>query len=126
MEWQQNKGVHLKASKSKLKVDRPDPSNYFNYKNDCGKNASSCAVTGRKLLKSPGVADMYTFLMNTWNTLPESYQQRVYNSSLATFKQQIQQAENPTPVTVISMRAVPVDNANLRDYVTSEEAFEEP
>jgi len=69
---------------------------------------------------------MYTFLMNTWNTLPESYQQRVYNSSLATFKQQIQQAENPTPVTVISVRAVPVDNANLRDYVTSEEAFEEP
>jgi hypothetical protein len=31
LEWQKNKGVHPKASKSKLKADRPDPSNYFNY-----------------------------------------------------------------------------------------------
>jgi len=27
LEWQKNKGVHPKASKSKLKADRPDPSN---------------------------------------------------------------------------------------------------
>jgi len=30
LEWQKNKGVHPKASKSKLKADRPDRSNYFN------------------------------------------------------------------------------------------------
>jgi len=49
--------------------------------------------------------------MNTWNTLPESYQQRVYNNTLATVKHQIQQAENPTPAVVISMEAARVDNA---------------
>jgi hypothetical protein len=78
LEWQKNNGVHSKASKSTLNSDRPDRLNYFNYKNDGGKIASCCAVTGRKLLISPGVADTYRFLMNTWNTLPESYQQRVY------------------------------------------------
>ena len=30
VEWQKNKGVHPKASKSMLKADRPDHSNYFN------------------------------------------------------------------------------------------------
>jgi len=60
VEWQKNKGVHPKASKSKLKVDRPDRSNYFNYKNDGAKNASCCAATGRKLLTSPRVSDTYT------------------------------------------------------------------
>jgi len=74
LEWQKNKGVHPKASKSKPKAGRPDDSNYFNCKNDGGKIASCCAVMGRKLLTSPGVADTYTFLMNTWNTLLESYQ----------------------------------------------------
>jgi len=65
VEWQKNKGVHPKASKSMLKADRPDHSNYFNNKNDGGKNASCCAATRCKLLTSPGVADTYTFLMNT-------------------------------------------------------------
>jgi len=126
LEWQKNKGVHLKASKSKLKADRPDRSNYFNHNNDGGKNASSCATTGPKLLTSPGIADMYTFLMNTWNTLPESYQQRVYNNTLPTVKRQIQQAENPMPTVVISTEAASVDNAILLDYLTSEVALEEP
>jgi hypothetical protein len=81
---------------------------------------------GRKLLTSPGVADTYTFLMNTWNTLPESYQLRVYNNTLATVKRQIQQAGNPTPAVVISMEAARVDNAILLDYLTSEVALEEP
>jgi len=126
LEWQKNKGVHPKASKSKLKADRPDPSNYFNHKNDCGKIASCCAVTGRKLLTSPGVADMYTLWMNTWNTLPESYQQRVYNNTLATVKRQIQQAENPTPAVVISVEAARFDNGILLDYLASEVALEEP
>jgi len=126
LEWQKNKGVHPKASKSKLKADRPDRSNYFNCKNDGGKIVSCCAVTCRKLLTSPGVADTYTFLMNTWNTLPESYQQRVYNNTLATVKRQIQQAENPTPAVVISVEAARVDNAILLDYLTSEVALEEP
>jgi hypothetical protein len=90
LEWQKNNGVHPKASKSKLKADRPDPSNYFNYNIEGGTIASCCTVMGHKLLTSPGVADRYTFLMNTWHTLPESYQQRVYKNTLATFKRQIQ------------------------------------
>jgi hypothetical protein len=126
LEWQKNKGVHPKASKSKLKADRPDRSNYINHKNDGGKIVSCCAVTGRKLLTLPGIADMYTFLMNTWNTLPESYQQRVYNNTHATVKRQIQQAENPTPAVVISVEAARVDNAILLDYFASEVALEEP
>jgi len=126
LEWQKNKGVHPKASKSKLKAERPDRSNYFNHKNGDGKIASCCAVTGRKLLTSPGVADTYTFLMNSWNTLLESYQQRVYNNTLATVKRQIQQAGNPTPAVVISVEAARVDNAILLDYLASEVALEEP
>jgi len=126
LEWQNNKGVHPKASKSKLKADRPDRSNYFNYKNDGGKNASCCAATGRKLLTSPGVADTDAFSMNTWNTLPESYEQRVYNNTLAIVKRQIQQAENPTAAVVISVEAAHDDNAILLDYLTCEVALEEP
>jgi len=126
LEWQKNKGFHPKASKSKLKADRPDRSNYFNYKNDGGMNASCCAAMGRKFLTSPGIADRYAFLMNTWNTLPESYQQRVYNNTLATVKRQIQQAENPTPAMVLSVEAACVDNAILLDYLTSKVALEEP
>jgi len=87
---------------------------------------SCCAVAGHKLLSSPGVADTYTFLMNTWNTVPESYQHRVYNNTLATVKRQIQQAENPTPAVVISMEAARVDNAILLYCLTSEVALEEP
>jgi len=49
-EWEHNKGIHLIASKSKLKADRPDRSNYFNHKTDGGKNESCCAAIGRKLL----------------------------------------------------------------------------
>jgi hypothetical protein len=69
---------------------------------------------------------MYTFLMNTWNTIPESYQQRVYNNTLATVKHQIQQAENPTPAVVISVEAALVDNAILLLYLTCKVALEEP
>jgi hypothetical protein len=126
LEWQKNKGGHPKTSKSKLEAERPDRSNYLNYNIDGGKIASCCAATGRKLLTSSGVVDMYTFLMNTWNTLLESYQQRVYKNTPATVKHQIQQAENPTPATVISTDAVSVDNAILLDYLTSEVALEEP
>ena len=126
LEWQKNKDVHPKASKSKLRLDRPDRSNYCNCKNDGGKIVSCCAVTGPKLLTSPGVVDTYTFLMNTWNTLPESHQQSVYNNTLATVKRQMQQAENPTPAVVISVEAARVDNAILLDYLTSEVALEEP
>jgi hypothetical protein len=79
-----------------------------------------------KSFTSPGVADTYTFLMNSWNTLPESYQQRVYNNTLATVNRQIQQVENPTPAVVISVEAVHVDNAILLDYLTFEAALEKP
>jgi hypothetical protein len=126
LEWQKKKGVHLKAWNSKPKADRPNHSNYFNHKNDGGKIASCCDVTHRKLLTSPGIADMYTVLMNTWNTLPESYQQRVYNNTLATVKHQIEQAENPTSGMVSSIEAARVDNAILLEYLASEVALEEP
>jgi hypothetical protein len=126
LEWQKNKGVRPKASKSKLKADRPDRSNYFNYKNDGGKIASCCTATGSQLLTSPGVSDTYKFLINTWNTLLESYKQRVYKNTLATVKRQIHQAENPMPATVSSSEAARVDNAILLDYLTSEVALEEP
>jgi len=126
VEWQRNKGVNPKTSKSKLNADRPDRSNYFNYKNDSGKNASCCTATGRKLLTSPGIADTYTFLTNTWNTLKESYQQRVYKNTLATVKRQIRQAENPKLAMVIRVKAARVDKAILLDYLTSKVALEEP
>jgi len=59
---------------------------------------------------------MYTFLMNIWNTLLESYQQTVYKNTLATVKRQIQHAENTTPAMVISTKAGLVDNAIFLDH----------
>jgi len=64
--------------------------------------------------------------MNTWNTLPESNQQRVYKNALATVMSQIRQAENLTPAMVISVDAVCVDNGIAPDYLTSEVALEVP
>jgi len=115
LKWQKNKGIHPKSYKSKLKAERPNRSNYLNYKNDGCKNASCCAATGRKLLTWPGVADTFTLLMKAWNTLPESYQQKVYNNTLATVKHHIQPAENPTPGMFISVEAARVDYAILLD-----------
>jgi len=109
-----------------VKADRPDHSNYFNCKNDSGKIVSCCAVTGRKLSTSPSVADTYTVLMNTWNIPPESFQQTVNNNTRVIVGHQIQQAEIPTPAVVISVETVPVDDAILLDYSTSEAAHEEP
>jgi hypothetical protein len=64
--------------------------------------------------------------MTTWNTLPESYQQRVSINTLLTVKRQMQQAENPTPAVVISMEAARVDNPIILDYLTSKVALKEP
>jgi hypothetical protein len=61
--------------------------------------------------------------MNTWNTLPESYQRRVYINTIATVNRRIQQAENPMPTVVISVAAARVDNAILLDYLTSDLAL---
>jgi hypothetical protein len=44
LEWQTNKGVHPKGSKSMLKADRSDRSKNINYNNDGGKNASCCGA----------------------------------------------------------------------------------
>jgi hypothetical protein len=81
---------------------------------------------GCKLLTSPGVAETYILLMNIWNSLLESYHQRVYQNTLATGKCRIQQEENPTPAKVISRDAARVDNAILLDYSTPEVALEDP
>jgi len=62
--------------------------------------------------------------MNTKNTLPQSYQQRVNNNTLATVKRQIQQAENPSPAVVIRVEPARVDNAILLGYLTSKVALE--
>jgi hypothetical protein len=64
--------------------------------------------------------------MNTWNTLPESYQHRVYNNTLATVNCQIQQAENPTPALLIRVEAARVDNAIFLDYLATGVALEQP
>jgi len=64
--------------------------------------------------------------MNTWNTLLESFHQRVYKITLATVKRHIHQVENPTPAMVISVEAKLVDNAILLDFLTSEVVLEEP
>ena len=79
-----------------------------------------------KFLTSPSIADTYSFVVNTWNTLPESYRQKVYKNTLATVKGHIQQAENPTPTTVSHIEAAHFDNAILLDYLTSKVALEEP
>jgi len=63
--------------------------------------------------------------MNTWKTVPESYQQRVYNNTLATVKCQIHHAKNAKPAMFISVEAARVDNAIFLDYLTSEVALEE-
>jgi hypothetical protein len=49
LEWQKNKGVHPEVSKSKLKANIANHSNYFNCKNDGGKITSCCTITGHKL-----------------------------------------------------------------------------
>ena len=42
LEWQKNKGVHPKVSKSKLKANRADRLNYFNQKNDSVRITPCC------------------------------------------------------------------------------------
>jgi hypothetical protein len=121
-----NNGVHRKPSKSKLQGVRPGHSNYCNYKNDGGKNTSCCAAMACNLLILSGVADTYTFLMNTWNILPKSHQQILYNKTPATVKNQIHQAEKPTAALVISVEAACVEHAIILDYLTSEVALEQP
>jgi hypothetical protein len=64
--------------------------------------------------------------MITWNTLPESDQQWVYNNTPATVMRQIQQAENPTHAAIIKTEAECADDAILLDNLSSEVALEEP
>jgi hypothetical protein len=126
LEWEMNKGIHLNSSKAKLQANRPEGLNYFNNKNDGGMIASCCAANGHMLWTSPGVVDTYTVLMNTWNTLQESYQQRECENTLGEVQCQIQQAENPTSTAVFSTEEGCVDNGIIRDNLTSEVAHEEP
>jgi len=126
LEWQKNKCVYPNASKSMLKEDRPDRSNYFNDRNFSLHTTSCCTAKSRKALTSPDVADMDSILMNTSYTLLESYQQWVYDNTLATVNCQIQQAENQIAALVISMQAAHVMNEMLFDYYTSEVESEQP
>jgi hypothetical protein len=79
----------------------------------------------RKLLTSSGIVDTESFLTNTWNTLPESYQQRVDNNTLDIVKHQIQLAEKPMLSVVISVEAARIDNAILHQHVAAEVVLEE-
>jgi hypothetical protein len=78
------------------------------------------------MLTSPGVADTVKFLMNTWNTQQESYQQTVYTHPGATVKCQIEQAENQTHAMGIKVEAVHVDNTKLLHFKSSEVILVEP
>jgi len=126
LEWQQNTSVHPKAYKSKLKLDKPNRSNIFNYENGGGKNPLCCTGMGIKLVTLPGISDKDTYMMNTWNTVLESYQQTVYENTLATVKRQIQHAENPIPAVFIRVEAMCVDNSILLHNLTFEVGIEEP
>jgi len=106
-----------------LKANRPDSSNYFNYKNGCVENTSCCAATGKIFLTLPGVAAMYTFLLNTWKTILESYQQRVNKNTLAAVKRQIQQVEDPLSAMMIDVEAARVENAIFLHYLPSKVAL---
>jgi hypothetical protein len=66
---------------------------------------------------------MFTFLMSTQNTPPESYPQTMYKNTLAIVNCQIQQAQSPTPAEVISTEAASVDHAILLDNLTTEVAL---
>jgi hypothetical protein len=83
-------------------------------------------AAARTLLTSPFIADTLTFLMNTWNTLLESYQLRVYYNILATVNRQVQQVVNPTPAMVICREAAHIGNADLHHYLTSTVALDKP
>jgi hypothetical protein len=120
LQCEKNKCVHWKACKSKLHAYRPAHANYFAYKNDGDKNKSCCAANGRKLFTLPGVTDTYSFLMSTWSTLPESYQQMLYRNTLPSVRCQIRQVENPPLAMLICMEEACVDNTVLQDYLTSE------
>jgi hypothetical protein len=64
--------------------------------------------------------------MNTWNTLPERYHQRVYHNNLGTVECHSQEAENPTLAMVISVEATHVDSDILLEYWTPNVTLEEP
>lgn len=81
-------------------------SRLLDQQNDGGKNASCSPGIVVKLLPSSGIAETATFLMNTGNTLLESYQQRLFENTLTTGNSQIQQADNLTLDGVISTDTV--------------------
>jgi hypothetical protein len=59
-------------------------------------------------------------MMNTWNTVLESYQLRVYNNTAATVEYQMQQVENQMADVVISKDAVSIYNNFHVHELTSE------
>jgi len=99
--YHRKKGVPPKASKSTLKANGSEHSNYLNYQKEDGNTASCCTATHRKVWTSPNISDAYTFLMNSWNALHESNQQSVHGNILAVHEGQIHQVENPTPARII-------------------------
>jgi hypothetical protein len=68
---------------------------------------------------SVGIAATNTIMMNTWNILPESYQQRVYIITSATVKGRNRQVENQLAAVVIRIEAAHVDNVIPHYRLTS-------
>jgi len=89
-------------------------------------NTACCDATGRKLSTSPGFADTDTLSVNTWNTLPGTYTQRVYTYTPVIVKCQIQKVVNLMRAVFINVFAARVDYAILFDYLTSGIAIAEP
>jgi len=63
--------------------------------------------------------------MDTWQTLLESYQYRVYKNTLTTVRRQIEQMENTMHAVKISIGTVCIGNALRLDYLSSEVVLEE-
>jgi hypothetical protein len=78
------------------------------------------------VLNHPRGVEIYRYLMNTWNGLPDKYRARVYHNNLAAVKLRISQAEATTPDVPISTEAAVVDTALLDAFLDSEPPLEEP
>jgi len=64
--------------------------------------------------------------MNTEITVLEGYYQGAYKNTLATIKHLTNQVVHLTPYMIITIDAVPVDNAMQLDYLAPDVALEEP
>jgi hypothetical protein len=77
------------------------------------------------LTQSRGV-EVYRYLMNTWNGLPDAYRTRVYQNTLAAVKVRIIDADSTTHDVPIPTAAAVVDPLLLDDFLVSEPPLQQP